>query len=370
MENEQILKTVKFRMYPDRKQEKLLNSTFGCCRLIFNMGLDMRIKAFKNNVKCGYMETSKMLTKLKENEDFRFLKDVDSVALQQTLRDLDCAYRNFFSKHAGFPKFKSKKNPKASYRTINQNNKIRIEGNKIRLPKLGYVKIKKSLEPGKIHSATIEKASTGKYFVSVLYETFRQKHINGGGEVGVDVGINNFCVLSDGTKIENPKFLKKLRKRLIRQQRKLSRKKIDSNNFYKQKKELALIHEKICNQRNDFLHKLSNSLVSENQTISLENLEIRNMLRNHHLAESISDVSWYKFKTLLKYKAELYGTKIVEIDTFFPSSQMCSVCGYRNPNVKDLRVRFWTCPQCQTRLDRDINAAINIKNEGFRLVFA
>lgn len=330
------------------------------------MGLEMRNKAFKNGEKIGYTQTSAMLTELKKTDEFSFLGDVDSVALQQSLRDLDRGFVNFFQKRARHPRFKSKHSNRRSYRTMNQNNKIRIAGKYIRLPKLGYVKIRQSMDVDKIKSATIVRAPTNKYFVILDVEFKPEAKQNNGGSIGIDVGIKEFYSDSNGSVVSNPRFLEKSLKKLRREQRRLSRKKRDSNNRNKQRIRVAKVHEKITNQRNDFLQKISTMLISENQVICIEDLKIKNMVRNHKLARCISSVSWGKFFNMLEYKASWYGNNIIKVPTMYPSSQTCSCCGYKNPLVKNLAVRKWECPQCHTIHDRDANASINILNRGLQ----
>lgn len=374
--SKKVLKAYKFRIYPNAKQTELIEKTFGCTRLVYNLGLDMRNNAFKNNEKANYNTTSSMLTTLKREDDFVFLNEVDSVALQQSLRDLDTAFSNFFKKKSKYPNFKSKRKSRSSYRTFN----INVKGNKIKLPKIGFIKIKLSQNVDNIHNATIFKTKTGKYFVSLLCEKEINEHINNLGEVGIDVGIKDFCVFSNGIKIDNPKYLKKYTTKLIREQRKLSRRihlaksenqtLSECKNIEKQRIKVARVHEKISNCRNDFLQKLSTQIVSENKTICIEDLNIEGMVKNHKLAKSINDVSWPKFFDMLKYKAEWYGSKVVEVPRFYASSQTCNVCETLNHETKDLNVRTWECPNCHTLHDRDINAAINILNKGLTLLNA
>lgn len=360
-------KGIKFRAYPNKEQQNLIDQTLGCCRLIYNKGLAMRNDAFTNGQKVGYTQTSAMLTNLKKQNDFTFLKDVDSIALQQSLRDLDRGFKNFFEKRAKHPQFKSKHNNRQSYRTINQGDNIRIVGKYIKLPKLGYVKIKQSMEVGHINNVTVERTPTGKYFVVLNVDFEPQMRPNGGCIVGIDVGIKEFYSDSNGNVVNNPKYLEKSQHKLIREQRRLSRKQKGSNNRNKQRVRVAKIHEKITNQRNDFLQKQSTMLVSENQTICIEDLNVKGMIRNHKLARSIASASWSKFFTMLEYKATWYGSKIVRVPTMYPSSQTCSCCGYKNPLVKNLAVRSWECPQCHTNHDRDTNASINILNKGLSI---
>ena len=360
-------KGVKFRIYPNREQKNLINQTFGCCRLVYNRGLAMREEAYKNGNKIGYSQTSAMLTDLKRSGDFTFLKAVDSIALQQSLRDLDRGYVNFFQKRASHPTFKSKHNNHQSYRTINQGDNIRIAGKYVRLPKLGFVKVRQSMEVGKINNVTIERTPTGKYSAVLNVDFEPQLQQNNGAAIGIDVGIKEFYSDSNGNVVSNPKHLEKSMHKLIREHRKLSRKEKGSNNRNKQRVRVALVHEKITNQRKDFLQKRSTMLIRENQTICIEDLKVKNMMRNHKLAKYISSVSWSKFYDMLTYKATWYGNDIVKIPTMYPSSQTCSCCGYKNPLVKNLAIRKWECPECHATHDRDTNASVNILNKGLQM---
>lgn len=360
-------KGIKFRAYPNKAQKNLINQTFGCCRFIYNKGLAMRNTSYKNGISVGYGQTCAMLTLLKQQDEFSFLKEPDSIALQQSLRDLDKSYKNFFAKRTKYPKFKSKHDNCQSYRTINHRNNIRIIGKYIKLPKLGYVKIKQSMDVGHINNVTIERTATNKYFVVLNVDFEPQPITNRGCSIGIDVGIKEFYTDSNNRKVHNPKFLEKSMKKLIRAQRKLSRKKLGSNNRNKQRIKLARIYEKITNQRNDFLQKQSTMLIRENQTICIEDLNVKGMMRNHKLAQSIASVSWYKFFTMLKYKGEWYGNKIIGVPTMYHSSQTCSCCGYKNHLVKNLNVRVWECPKCHTKHDRDINASVNILRKGLNM---
>ena len=360
-------KGVKFRIYPNKQQKNLINQTFGCTRLVYNKALALRIKGYEEGEKVNYSKTSLMLTELKNTEEFSFLKDVDSISLQQSLRDLDRAYVNFFSKRAKFPRFKSKKENFKSYRTLNQGDNIRIAGRYLKLPKLGYVKVRQSMPIGKIHNVTIKKTPSGKYFAVLNVDFEPEPKLNLGDDIGLDVGIKEYLSDSNGNIYANPKFYEKSLKKLAREQRKLSKKVIGSSNFHKQRIKVATLHEKIANQRNDFLHKLSTTLVRENQTICVEDLKVKNMVKNHKLALHISSVSWSKFFTMLEYKAYWYGSQLIKTPPMYPSSQLCHVCGFKNIAVKDLTVRNWVCPDCGTKHDRDINAAINILNKGLQI---
>ncbi len=365
-----MLKGVKFRIYPNKEQIALLQKTFGCCRLVYNHGLSLRIKAYEDGQKIGYKETSAMLTEMKRCTDFSFLKEVDSIALQQALRDLDKAYKNFFVKRAGFPKFKSKHHHHYHYRTQNIKGNIRVAGGYIKLPKLGYVKAKISMPVnGTISGATLERTPSGKYFCSLTVNTEMPTYQNLGGVVGLDMGIKEFYTDSNGDVLSNPKYLSTSMSKLVKEQRKLSRKQKGSSNYKKQRIKLARIHEKITNQRNDFLHKASTKLVRENQIICLEDLHVKGMVRNHKLAPSISDVSWSRFVSMLEYKSLYYGTELIRVPRYYASSQICSFCGTQNNSVKNLAIRSWTCSCCRTTHDRDKNAAINIRNKGLQLKY-
>lgn len=357
-------KGVIFRAYPDKAQQELINKTLGCSRLVYNKGLAFRNEQYAKGEKTGYNQTSAMLTSMKKEEKYAFLNEVDSIALQQALRDLDKAFVRFFEKKANHPVFKSKHHYQLSYRTLNQQNSIRIEGKRIRLPKLGYLKIRQSEEVGHINNVTVRRTATGKYFVvlNVDFEPEKKEECN--SFTGIDVGIKSFYTDSNGNVVKNPKYLEKSQEKLKREQRKLSRKKKNSKNKQKQRKRVARVHEKIVNQRNDFIHKITTKLVSENQVIAVEDLNIKGLLKNHKLARSISSVSWSKFYDTLEYKAEWYGREVIRVPTMYPSSQTCSKCGYKNPLVKNLSVRTWECPCCHAKHDRDLNASVNILNKG------
>lgn len=368
-------KAFKFRLYPNKKQEEQLAKTFGCTRFVYNYYLAKRIELYKLEQKSmNYNACSADLTNLKKEKEW--LKEIDKFALQNSLKDLDKAYQNFFreikksNKEQGFPKFKSKHNNKHSYRTTFTNNNIEIRENKIKLPKLGLVKFAKSREiKGRILNCTITKTCSGKYFISICCTNVEiEKYNNNDNIIGIDLGIKDFAICSNGEIIANPKYLSKLEKKLKREQRKLSKKKKGSKNRNKQRIKLNIVHEKIVNQRNDFLHKTSTRLIKENQIICLEDLNVKGMVKNHKLAKAINDVSWNEFVRQNNYKALWHDRIIQKVDSYFPSSQLCNVCGYKNTEVKDLSIREWECPKCNTVHNRDENAAKNIKSEGMRLL--
>ena len=363
------IKGYRFRLYPNKEQEIFLNKTFGCCRFIFNHFLSVKRDTWENAKKTvSFKDTSSLLTQLKSTEDHLWLKEVDSIALQQSLRDLDTAYQNFFKRGRGYPKFKSRRNHRQTYRTVSE--AIRIEDKRIRLPKIGFVRFEQSREfCGRILNATVMKTTTGKYFVSLCVEEDIADNLsrNDGRQVGLDVGLKAFCTDNRGNTVANPKPLRRLSKKLTKAQRKLSKRKPGSNNRNCQRIKVACIHEKIANIRRDFLHKLTTKLCRENQTIAVELLNVRGMLKNHKLAKSIADASWSEFFRQLQYKAILYGCEVIKVPTFYPSSQTCHNCSFQNPLTKNLSVRQWICPKCGVRHDRDQNAAINILKKALEL---
>ena len=373
------LKAYKFRIYPTEEQEIFFAKTFGCVRKVYNLMLNDRKKAYEE-VKNDPSKKMTFPTPAKYKKEFPFLKEVDSLALANAQLHLDKAYKNFFrDKSVGFPRFKSKKNPVQSYTTNNQNGTVALIDNKfIKVPKLkSLIRIKLHRQPkGRIKSATISRHSSGKYYISLLCKEEISELPKTNSAIGIDLGITDFAILSDGQKIDNNKFTSKMEKKLKREQRKLSKRALlaknkgiplsEAKNYQKQKRKVARLHEKVMNQRTDFLNKLSTEIIKNHDIICIEDLNVKGMLRNHKLARSISDVSWSSFVAKLQYKADWYGREIIKVDTWFPSSQICSECGHKD-GKKSLDIREWTCPICHTHHDRDINASINILTEGLRI---
>ena len=365
-----IHRTYKFRLYPNKEQTELLAKHFGCARFVYNYFLNQRIEQYKDTGKSDNFYTQlKYLTELKKQEKTAWLKEVNSQSLQYAVRCLEAAYANFFKKRSNFPTFKSKRS-KNNF-TVPQF--ASIAGGRLFVPKFREgikCRVHRKIK-GKIGTVTISKTPSGKYFVSVSTEVeYETPFERTNKSVGVDLGLKNLVVTSEGENFENNRYTRRYEQKLATAQKHLSRKKKGSCGFERQRLKVARIYEKISNSRIDYLHKCSISLVRRYDTICIEDLNVKGMVRNHRLARAITDASWGMFITLLTYKAEWNDKKVVEIDRFFPSSQTCHVCGHINKETKDLSVREWECPACHAHHDRDINAAINILRVGLNNISA
>ena len=360
-------KSFKVRIYPNVEQKFLLEKTFGANRFIYNYFLNLKFKLYKfYKINLSYNNSSKALTELKKQKTW--LKQVDYISLQQTLRDLDSAYQNFFNKKSKYPNFK-KKQDKNSYRT---NSNIKINNRYITIPKVGMLRYRDNyrLEEcniSKIYNITISKTPSGNYYASISAKVNITAFEKTNRNCGIDLGLKDFLIFDTGRKINNPRILKSLEKKYRKLAKAVSRKQLKSNNRNKARIKLAKFHEKIVNIRKDFLHKLSTNILKEYDIICIEDLCFKGFMKTDK-AKSYRDVAQSEFIRMLIYKAEWYGKTISKIDRFYPSTQLCSECGFKNPALKDTSIREYNCPECGTHHDRDINAAINILREGLRIL--
>jgi len=376
METKTVIKGYKYRIYPTKEQKIQISKTFGCCRFVYNQLLAKKIELYKTEQKSlSKTDCNNYCNQvLKKQEKYKWLKEVDKFALTNSIYNLDSAYQNFFRRikqgeTPGFPKFKSKKDNRQSYTTNFTNNNIKIlfNDNLIQLPKLGKINAKLHREfEGKILFATISKTPSGKYYVSFNVEVEHIISSKNDYIVGIDLGIKDLLITSDGEVINNKKLTYKYEKKLAKLQRKLSNKKKGSKNRNKQRIKVARLHEKITNIRKNNLHQISKQITNENKVVICEDLNIKGMVKNHNLAKSIHDCGWGELNRQLKYKTYWNNKIYYEVNRYFPSSQLCNKCGYKNIDTKNLNIRFWVCPECNTEHDRDENAAINILNQGLK----
>lgn len=361
-----IFKSFKFRIYPNKEQEILLAKHFGACRFVFNHYLNKRKESYLEDKKSlNYYDNANDLTQFKKDENYIWLKEINSQSLQSSLRNLDSSYMRFFRKQSKFPRFKSKYD-RQSFK-IPQS--VSVEENQLLIPKFkGGIKINLHREiKGNIQFATISKSTTGKYYVSLTCEVQHQPYEKTNSKVGIDTGIKDLAILSDGKVYGNIKTLKNNLKKLKYNQRQLSKKIKGSSSRNKQRKNLVIIHEKITNVRKDYLHKVSTEIVKNHDIISVEDLAVKNIMKNHKLAQAMSDVSLGSFYSMLEYKSGWNDKQFVKIDRFFPSSKMCSNCGWINQDLT-LNIREWTCPSCGEKHDRDFNASKNILKQGLKIL--
>ena len=360
----------KYKMKPTFKQQDCLNKAFGCCRFIYNWGLDKKIQSYKQEKKTiGYVELAHELTKLKNDGEHEWLKEVNNASLQQSLRNLDAAFVRFFREKKGFPKFKSKKKNIESAKYIKAVH-FDFDNWKVKIPKIGWVKLcrNKTFDLSmKYGTLTVSKDKCGEYWCSIVVYDVEEKpktKVSIYNSVGIDLGIKDYAILSDGTKYGNPKFLEKGQKKLKTLQQRFARTQKKSNRHEALRLKVTKCHRDIANRRNDFLHKLSTSLVKYYDTICLEDLNVEGMMKNHHLSNSIQSAAWSEFVRQLRYKSDWYGKNVVFIGRFEPSSKTCSKCGYVKSDLQ-LNDREWVCPKCGEKHDRDVNAAINIRDFAF-----
>lgn len=364
-----MIKAYRYRLNPTESQRIFFEKSFGCTRFVYNWALSMRIEAYqKDKTRIGWVDICKRMTELKKQEDTVWLNEVSTMSLQSSIRNMDAAFTRFFREKKGFPKFKSKKEPRKSFQFVQQVS-IDFERNRIKFPKAGWVKFFKNRTfEGKIGTVTVSKNASGRYYVSVLVEDGKElpakAPIKYDTAVGIDVGIKDFAVLSNGQVYANPKYLEKSEQRLKVLQRRFAKKQKGSNRRERARIQLAKQYERVRNCRANFIHQVTSRIVRENQTIIIEDLNIQGMVKNHNLAKSISSASWHEFFRQLEYKCEWQGKNLIKIGRFEPSSKMCT-CGYVNKELK-LSQREWTCPNCGQINDRDLLAAINIKRFGLQ----
>lgn len=363
-----VIKSYRYRIYPNKKQRELIQKTFGCSRFVYNYYLNKRKELYETEKRrFSFYDCSKDLTQLKQ--EYEWLKEPDKNALQNSLKDLNFAYERFFSGENNYPKFKSKKDNYKSYRTNGPLGRIRFENNYIRLPKLNFVKTKEKRFPqGRILNATVSQEPSGRYYCSICCGDVEIEQLPKTNQsIGIDLGLVDFAVLSDGTKIDNPRFYEKSEKKIIKLQRELTRKTIGSNRYNKARIKLANAHRHVMNQRKDFLQKLSTTIVRNYDTICIEDLNVLDMKETDSSIRNkrVVDVSWAEFRGMLTYKCEWYEKRLIIVDRYYPSTRICHCCGH-NDGKKSEDIRVWMCPKCHSELDRDINAAINILNEGLR----
>ena len=364
-----MLNAYKYRLHPTREQSGFFNKSFGCVRFIYNWGLQKRIEAYaKDKGRISYVQLCAMLTELKKEEQYSWLRDVSNECLQQALRNLDAAFTRFFREKKGFPRFKSKSRSRQSYKAILSVH-VDQERRRIKLPKIGWVKYGNNRKfEGDVRSVTVSVTHSGKYYVSVLVDDGKEipekLPVTFDTTIGIDMGIKDFAVCSNGDTYENPRHLIKAEQRLRTLQRRLSRKKKGSNRRNRARMILAIQHEKVANRRQDYLHKISTKIVRENQAIVVEDLNTKGMMRNHRLSKAIGACGWSTFFNMLEYKCERQGKTFIRIGRFDPSSKMCS-CGHVYRGLKRSE-REWVCPNCGSVNDRDLLAACNIKRFGLQ----
>ena len=361
----EIKRAYRFRVYPTPEQEVILARTFGCARFAYNHMLRLRTDAwFQRQERIGYHETSAALTALKKQPEFVWLNEVSSVPVQQALRHLQTAFANFFAKRTKYPSFKRKDGPQSAEYTTSA---FKWDGKTLKLAKMDAplaIRFSRTIpRAAKVTTVTVLKDAAGRYFVSMLCDDTVSAKPDAAGKVGIDLGLTHFAILSTGEKIAAPNMFRRHEAKLAKLQRRLAKKQKGSARRVKAKRKVARLHAKVADARRDFLHKLSTRLINENQVIAIESLAVSNMQKNRRLAKSISDASWSEFVRQLEYKANWYGRELVGIDKWFPSSKRCSDCGYTAPKMP-LNVRQWTCPECGSIHDRDVNAARNVLAAG------